>query len=174
MQLLMWPNDDEAQDLTKMLVTVMPSMAMVRLTTMDSIIAQEEMEAGHYMTHDLRFDVMLLSHNCAQHPSLAQTLRNVAAIAWWPEIKVDIGHFYNSCSLCLPKRKAHRAVGISVMAAERFKAVQMDFKILDGDIAAASGYSAILTIICMATRIAMYIPVHTIDTINTARMLINR
>ena len=100
MQLLMWPNDDELQDLTKMLVTVMPSMAMVRLTTMNTIIAQEEMEAGHYMTHNLRFDVMLLSraHNCAQHPSLAQTLRNVAAIAWWPEIKVDISLFFNSCS----------------------------------------------------------------------------
>ena len=149
-------------------------MAMVRLTTMDTIIAQEEMEAGHYMTHDLRFDVMLMAHNCAQHPSLAQTLRNVAAIAWWPEIKVDISHFYNSCSLCLPKRKAHRAVGISVMAAERFKAVQMDFKILDGDIAAASGFPAILTIICMATRIAMYIPVKTIDTVNTAKMIMNR
>ena len=92
------------------------------------------------MTHNLRFDVILLSHNCAQHPSLAQTLRNVAAIAWWPENKVDISHFYNSCSLCLPKRKSHRAVGISVMAAERFKAVQMNFKILDGYIAAASGF----------------------------------
>ena len=100
-----------------MLVTVMPRMAMVRLTTMETIIAQKEMEAGHCMTHDLRFDGMLLSQNCAQHPSLAQTLLDVAAIARWPEIKVDIGHFFNSCSLCLPKRKAHGAVGISVMAA---------------------------------------------------------
>ena len=54
MQVLMWPNADEDRpDLTKMLVTVIPSMAMVRLTTMDTIIAQKEMEAGHYMTHDL-------------------------------------------------------------------------------------------------------------------------
>ena len=60
------------------------------------------------------------------------------------------------------------------MAAKCFKAVQMDFKILDGDIAAASGIPAILTIICMATRRAMYIPVKTIDTINTARMIMNR
>ena len=174
MQLPMWPNDEEMQDLTKMMVTAMPRMAMARLTTMEIIIAQEEVEAGHYMPHDLRFDVMLVSHNCAQHPSLAQTLRNVAAIAWWPEIKVDISHFFNSCSLCLPKRKAHRAVGISMMAAERFKAAQMDFKILDGDRATASGFPAILTIICMATRIAMYIPVQTIDTINTARVNMNR
>ena len=135
-----------------MLVTVVPSMAMVRLTTMDTIIAQEEMEQGHYMTHDLKFDAMLLSHNCAQHCSLAQTLRNVAAIGWWPEVKTDIARFYNSCSLCLPKRRAHRATGISVMAAQRFKALQMDFKILDGDIANACGYPAILTIICMATK----------------------
>ena len=163
-------------DLTKMLVTVMPSVAMVRLTTMDTIIAQEEMEEGHYMTHDLRFDAMLLSHNCAQHCSLAQTLRNVAGIGWWPEVKVDIARFYNPCSLCLPRRKARRATGISVMAAQRFKALQMDFKILDGDIAHASGFSAILTIICMATRMAiyMYIPVKTIDTVKTARMFINR
>ena len=41
MQVLMWPNADEDRpDLTKMLVTVIPSMAMVRLTTMDTIIAQ--------------------------------------------------------------------------------------------------------------------------------------
>ena len=130
-------NDADHTDLTKMLVTVIPTMAMARLATMDTIIAMKKMEQGHYMTHDLRFDAMLMAHNCAQHPSLAQTLRNVAAIGWWPEVKTDIGHFYNSCSLCLPKRKAHRAVGISVMAAQRFKAVQMDFRILDGDLAEA-------------------------------------
>ena len=68
MQVLMWPNvEEDRPDLTKMLVTVVPSMAMVRLTTMDIVIAQEEMEQGHYMTHDLKFDAMLLSHNCAQH-----------------------------------------------------------------------------------------------------------
>lgn len=68
MQVLMWPNADEDRpDLTKMLVTVIPPMAMVGLTTMGTIIVQEEMEAGHYMTHD----VMLLSHNCAQRCSLA-------------------------------------------------------------------------------------------------------
>ena len=50
----------------------------------------------------------------------------------------------------------------------------MDFKILDGDIVAASGFPAILTIICMATRTAMYIPVKTIDTVNTAKMIMNR
>ena len=66
MQVLMWPNvDEDRPDLTKMLVTVVSSMAMVRLTTMDTIIAQEEMEQGHYVTHDLRFDAMLLSHNYA-------------------------------------------------------------------------------------------------------------
>ena len=41
------------------------------------------------------------------------------------------------------------------MAAQRFKALWMDFKILDGDIAQASGFPAILTMICMATRMAM-------------------
>ena len=66
----MWPNtNDDRPDLTKMLVTVVPSMAMVRLTTMDTIVAQEEMEEGHYMTHDLKFDAMLLS----------QTVPNTAA-----------------------------------------------------------------------------------------------
>ena len=176
-QLLMWPNDDEDRpDLTKMLFTVVPPMAMVRLTTMDTIIAQEEMEQGHYMTHDLRFDAMLLAHNCAQHPSLAQTLRNVAVVGWWPgvHVKEDISRYYNSCSLCLLKRRAHRFTGISIMAAQRFKALQMDFKILDGDIAAASGIPAILTIICMATRMAMYIPVQSIDTMKAARMFMNR
>ena len=40
MQLLMWPNDDEDRpDLTTMLITVVPPMAMARLTTMDIIIA---------------------------------------------------------------------------------------------------------------------------------------
>ena len=141
---------------------------------MDTIIAQEETEEGHYMPHDLQFDAVLLAHNCAQHCSLAQTLRNVAAIGWWPEVKGDIARFYNPCLLCLPKRRSHRSTGISVMAAQRFKALQMDFKILDGDIAQASGFPAILTIICMTTRMAMYIPVKTIDTVKTVRMFINR
>ena len=50
----------------------------------------------------------------------------------------------------------------------------MDLKILDGDIADMSVFPAILTIIYMATRMAMYIPVTTIDTINTARMIMNQ
>ena len=47
MQLLMtlWLNDDEDRpDLTKMLITVIPQMAMVRLMTMYTVIAQEHME----------------------------------------------------------------------------------------------------------------------------------
>ena len=91
MQLLMCPNDDDDRpDLTKMLITVIPPMATAHLMTMDTIIAQEHMEQGHYTTHGLRFDAMLLAHNCAQHPSLAQTLRNVAAVGWWPGVKEDI------------------------------------------------------------------------------------
>lgn len=98
----------------------------------------------------------------------------MAAIGWWPESRIDFSRFYNSCSLCLSRRRAHRATGISVMAAQRFKALQMDLKILDEDIAQANGYPAILTIICMATRMIMYIPVTTIDTVKIARMFRNR
>ena len=99
---------------------------------------------------------------------------HVAAVGWWPGVKADISRYYNSCSLCLPKCRAHRSTGIRIMAAQRFKALQIDFEILDVDIAATSGIPEILTIICMVTRMAMYIPVQSIDTMKAARMFMNR
>ena len=169
LQILMWPDTGaDNTDLTKMLVTVIPDLARVKITSTESIVDDSLMEKGHHMNHDLRMDVLMLSHNCAQHPSLAQTIRNVAATAWFPGIKSYVADYYNSCTICLPKRDAHRSVGISIMAARRFKVIQIDHKILDGDIAKATGIPAILTIICMATRMAIYIPVSAVDTITTA------
>ena len=169
LQILMWPDTGaDDTDLSKMLVTVVPDLARVKISSAESIVDDELMEKGHYMNHDLRMDVLMLAHNCAHHPSLAQTIRNVAALAWFPGIKSYVADYYNSCTICLPKRNAHRSVGISIMAARRFKVIQIDHKILDGDIAKVTGMPAILTIICMATRIAMYIPVQAVDTVTTA------
>ena len=62
-------------------MTVIPDMAQVQITNLESITEKGEMEEGHYMNHDLKLDVLLLAHNCAQHPSLAQTTRNVVTVA---------------------------------------------------------------------------------------------
>ena len=62
------------------------------------------------------------------------------------------------------------------LASEQVGCIRIDRVMLARDIAEAmaSGVPAILTIICMATCIAMYIPVKTIGTVKTARMFINR
>ena len=72
MQLLLWPDSPEDDtDLSKMLVTVIPDMAQVRITTPEAIVAEGEMEKDHYMNHDLKMDVLTMAHNCAHHPSIA-------------------------------------------------------------------------------------------------------
>lgn len=128
-QILRWPDEDQKRDtadLTRSLVTVVPSIAMVKVTNVEAIIEDDEMEEGHYMTHDLKQDILLLSHNCAQHPSLAQTIKNVASVAWFIDMKTRIPEYFNSCTICLPRRTAHRTVGVSIMAARRYKAIQID------------------------------------------------
>ena len=169
MQLLLWPDSTEDDtDLSKLLVTVIPDMAQVRITTPEAIVAEDEMEQGHYMNHDLKMDVLMMAHNCAHHPSIAQTTRNVAALAWFPSIKTYTAEYFDSCSICQPRRKAHRSVGISIMGVRRVKAIQADFVILDNGVAQKTDMTAILTLICMASRMAMYVPVRSIDTINAA------
>ena len=115
MQLLLWPDSTDDTDLSKMLVTVIPDMVQVRITTPEAIIAEDEMEKGHYMNHDLKMDILMMVHNCAHHPSIAQTTRNVAALAWFPGVKTYTAEYlsFDSCSMCLdlPRRKAHRLVG---------------------------------------------------------------
>ena len=62
------------------------------------------------------------------------------------------------------------------MAARRFKAIRADFVILDNGVAQKTDMTAILTLICMASRMAiyMYTPVKSIDTINAAFQLLIR
>ena len=128
------------------------------------------------MNHDLKMDILMMVHNCAHHPSIVQTTRNVAALAWFPSVKTYTAEYFDSCSTCLPRRKSHRSVGISIMAARRFKAVQAGFVILDNDVAQKTDMTAILTLICMASRMAMtlYAPVKPIGTINAAFQLLIR
>ena len=77
----------------------------------EAIVAEDDMEKGHYMNHDLKMDILMMAHNCAHHPSIAQTTRNVAALAWFPGVKTYTTEYFDSCSICLPRRKAHRSVG---------------------------------------------------------------
>ena len=124
-------------------------MAQVRITTSEAIIAEDETEKGHYMNHDLKVDILMMAHNCAHHSSIAQTTRNVAALAWFPGVKTYSAGYFDSCSIYLPRRKAHRSVGISIMAARRFKAIQADFVIMDNDVAQKTDMTAIMTLIYM-------------------------
>ena len=62
MQLLLWPDTDQDDtDQSKMLVTVVSDMCIVRITTPEAITESYEMEQGHYMTHDLKMDVMMMA-----------------------------------------------------------------------------------------------------------------
>ena len=52
--------------------------------------------------------------------------------------------------------------------------IEFDHKILEPDVVAATGCAAILTIVDVVARVTMYVPVHTLNTVDTARALYTR
>ena len=52
--------------------------------------------------------------------------------------------------------------------------IEFDHKILEPSVAAATGCAAILTLVDVVARITMYVPVRTLNTVETARALYTR
>ena len=69
-------NGDDLTDYTRHLVTVLPKGANVRVT--DALpVSDDTGDGSHFADHDLRRDVLIHCHDNREHPSLAETSRDV-------------------------------------------------------------------------------------------------
>ena len=159
-------------DGTRVLVPVIPRGAEVRITTNPPIT--DGATGTHYQDHDLRCDLMLHTHDNAQHPGLERSQANLKALAWWPLMLADVETHWNSCAYCLAARDTRAAVGDAVHAAERFRLVEIDHKILDADTASATGYAAILTMIDDVSKLTLFTPVETTSTVHAAHAIVTK
>ena len=164
---------DDLTDYTRHLVTVVPKGADVRVTTAQPV-ADDAGDGSHFADHDLRRDILIHCHDNREHPSLAETSRDVRALIWFPKMQSYIDYHYNSCSYCVAKRTAADPVGTAIRVQRRLKMIEFDHKILEPDVVAATGCAAILTIVDVVARVTMYVPVHTLNTVDTARALYTR
>ena len=137
-------------------------------------VADDAGDGSHFADHDLRRDILIHCHDNREHPSLAETSCDVRALIWFPKMQSYIDYHYNSCSYCVAKRTAADPVGTAIRVQRRLKMIEFDHKILEPDVVAATGCAAILTIVDVVARVTMYVPVHTLNTVDTARALYTR
>ena len=166
------------QDPTSTLVLVVPAGAMVRITdsTRQPAITCPESHPvyGKWMQHDLRRDLLHLVHTNNDHPSLAHTLRALREMCWFPQMVPYTKYHVGVCPLCMPKTRAQRAIGASIIAAHRLWVVYVDHFVLSGNIPALSGVSHILTLMCSRTSFSMFIVVDSDSARDTATAIHNR
>ena len=72
-------NGDDLTDYTRHLVTVLPKGADVRVT--DALpVSDATGDGSHFADHDLRRDILIHCHANREHPSLAETSRDVILV----------------------------------------------------------------------------------------------
>jgi len=126
------------------------------------------------MDHDLLKDIVLLCHNVNNHPSVYHTILLVQELIWFPKLVEYVTYHVHNCSLCIPKRHAFVGIGTSILAAARLSILYIDHKVLDHDIKKSSDpYSAVLSMMCGATRFIIFVCVRTRDAQTTARAILN-
>ena len=168
-----YPDDaDGVSDLMRHLVTVIPAGAALQVSLVEPVT-----DAGtglHYADHDLKRDLLIHCHDNGDHPSVFTTNANVRALAWFPGMRNYIQDHCDSCAYCLAKRKAATPVGNAMRCRRRLKLVEFDHKVLPKDVADATGYDAVLSVVDVVTRVTMFVPVTSVDAVTTARALFTR
>ena len=125
------------------LVLVVPAGARVRITNSTPITDDSHMDEGHYMDHDLRYDLMLYCHDFMDHPGKIATAHHVKSLAWFPGVLEHVRRWVDDCTDCSTRHKTATHIGCGIIAEQRFEVVQIDHKILDAVIVAATGCPAL-------------------------------
>ena len=170
--------DATLEDPTKTLVLVTPKGAMVRITSADrqpvQVSAEDHPTHAELMQHDLRKDMCYLAHNNSDHPSLSVTIKSIREMTWYPGMISYIRYHLDACPICIPKLKALRSIGGSILAAERLSVVYMDHYILKGELPDLTGVQAILSLTCASIRITMFIVVNSTSAYDAIRAIHDR
>jgi hypothetical protein len=165
-------------DPSSSLVLVVPAGAQVRITDYERqpsvTTADDHPTYGKWMQHDLRRDLLHLVHTNNDHPSLAHSLRALRQLCWFPSIVPYTKYHIGACPICITKLRPQRAIGSSVVAAQRLWVIYVDHYVLKGDLPALSHVSHVLTLLCSRTRFTMFIVVNSDSAKDTAMAIHNR
>ena len=78
---------DDATDVTRRLVTVVPTGARVNVTDAEPVVdPSDNVDGQHYADHDLRRDLLIHCHDNSDHPGLSNTNIQVHALCWFPSM----------------------------------------------------------------------------------------
>ena len=88
----------------------MPAGAKARITSGDAGSAKAD-ATKDWEKVDLKRDILLFCHDNTQHPQLAETLRDVRQLVWFPGMVTYVRHHWDSCVHCLHIRKGTDLVG---------------------------------------------------------------
>ena len=141
-------------------MVVVPDMAKVRITNLSEVTEMDEhQESAHYADRDLRTDLITVAHDSVGHASKGDTARNLKELAWFPGMIKRVEYHCDTCPHCINRRATFEHVGASVMAANRFRVVQVDHCIFDKALAMATTLAGVLTVVDAATKETRFIAV---------------
>ena len=89
-------------------------------------------------------------------------------------MSADVTTHWETCAYCLAARTARATVGDAVHAVHRFRLVEIDHKILDAEVAAATGCDAILTMVDDVSKLTLFVPVESTSTLHAAHAIVTR
>ena len=172
-------SDGPLEDLTTTLVMVVPKNAEVRVTDSDrqpavTAVGDPHPTHGDLMGHDLQKDLIYLAHNNSDHASLTRTVKTLREMCWFIGLWSKVRYHIDACPICLPQMEVQRAVSNSIVSAHRFYSVYVDHYIVKGDMARLTAVPAVLSLICSATKICMFIVVDDMTAMTTAKAIHNR
>lgn len=168
-RLLDFDQHNLGEDMTKILVLVIPDKARVTLTAAESLVHQDLEAAPHYTDWYLRQHIMYASHDVyTPHTSRSETERLVARKAYWPSLTNDVRKYVDDCEACIPYYSLTPHVGNQVISLQRFGVLQMDHKVLSNCQENACGFKAILMMGDPGTRYVIASKVPSEDAVTTA------
>ncbi len=169
---------DTEEDPVRDLVLLVPTGAMVRITTNAEMQgAAGRTESGHeWATVDLKRDLMLFSHDNRAHPRIQGTLEMLRLLCWFPAVLSEVSSHIDACAHCIGKATSEAAVGVGIQSLRRGSVTQADHRVLTNkEKEAIQGeYTAVLTIVDIATRWVLYVPVRGQSALETAIVILTR
>ena len=157
-------NEIPTIDQTNTVVLVAPANAKIQISSLESICSDSlnNEEAGihlhpadqnaNYMDYDLIQDALVFCHQGGHHLSLLQSIKNLKALLWIPNLVTRMTKFYDACTHCIPRATTQTAIGNSIRAARRWYELIIDHKVFSQDMLAATGHAGSLSICCNACR----------------------
>jgi hypothetical protein len=175
LQKMHYLGEDVASCPTSIVVPVIPRHATVRVTKLASTVALQD-DPAMWAEHDLRHDLLILTHQLQHHASATVMLRQLERLAYWPSMWQDVTNHVHGCKACIACTKTMApGIGTRVAYGQRFTHWGFDHKILPKEVSehADCDYVAILAGVDLADGVVVATPVRKLDAAHTCRAILS-